>query len=59
MENKSICAEAQMLIRRGVDKVFNAFIDPKETANFWLQKGVVISNWAKRLLGHGKCIIFL
>ena len=39
MENKSKCAEAQMLIRKNVKEVFNAFIDPKETTNFWFTQG--------------------
>jgi uncharacterized protein YndB with AHSA1/START domain len=33
------CAEAQMLIRKPVDEVFEAFIDPAITKNFWFTKG--------------------
>jgi uncharacterized protein YndB with AHSA1/START domain len=33
------CAEAQMLIRKPVAKVFEAFIDPAITKNFWFTKG--------------------
>jgi uncharacterized protein YndB with AHSA1/START domain len=33
------CAEAQMLIRKPVDKVFEALIDPAITKNFWFTKG--------------------
>src|SRR5687768_13446121 len=33
------CAEAQMLIRKPIDKVFEAFIDPAITKNFWFTKG--------------------
>lgn len=39
MENKnSHYAEAQMLIRKPVAKVFEAFIDPAITRNFWFTK---------------------
>jgi len=37
-ENKSRCAEAQMLIRKPAAEVFNAFIDPEVTKNFWFTK---------------------
>lgn len=33
------CAEAQMMIRQPVEKVFEAFIDPAITENFWFTKG--------------------
>ena len=33
------CAEAQMLIRKPVAEVFEAFIDPAITKNFWFTKG--------------------
>ena len=40
MTNKKIkCAEAQMKIRKPVSEVFNAFIDPELTKNFWFTKG--------------------
>ena len=39
MNNKSTCAEAQMLIRKSATEVFNAFIDPSKTKNFWFTKG--------------------
>jgi len=39
MDNKSKCSEAQMLIRKNVKDVFNAFIDPAQTKNFWFTKG--------------------
>ncbi|PTQ95707.1 uncharacterized protein YndB with AHSA1/START domain [Mucilaginibacter yixingensis] len=35
---KSKSAEAQMLIRRPVAEVFNAFVDPEETTKFWFTK---------------------
>ena len=37
--NKSTCAEAQMLIRKPVEEVFEAFINPSITRNFWFTKG--------------------
>jgi len=39
MDDKSKSAEAQMLIRKSAEEVFNAFIDPDETINFWFTKG--------------------
>jgi uncharacterized protein YndB with AHSA1/START domain len=38
-KEKSDCAEAGMLIRKPVDEVFEAFIDPEITKNFWFTKG--------------------
>lgn len=39
MENKNkIGVEVQMLIRKPVEKVFEAFIDPELTKNFWFTK---------------------
>ena len=32
-------AGAQMMIRRNISEVFNAFIDPSITTNFWFTKG--------------------
>jgi uncharacterized protein YndB with AHSA1/START domain len=40
MTDKNLkCAEAQMLIREPAAKVFEAFIDPEITKNFWFTKG--------------------
>ena len=36
---KSEMVETQMLIRKPIAKVFNAFIDPELTKNFWFTKG--------------------
>jgi uncharacterized protein YndB with AHSA1/START domain len=33
------CSEAQMLIRKPVSEVFQAFIDPQLTKHFWFTKG--------------------
>jgi uncharacterized protein YndB with AHSA1/START domain len=39
MANKNVkCAEAQMLIRKPVEEVFEAFINPVITKNFWFTK---------------------
>lgn len=35
---KSKCVEAQMLIRKPATQVFEAFIDPEITKNFWFTK---------------------
>ncbi len=40
MTNKNVkCAEAQMLIRKPVEDVFEAFMNPAITKNFWFTKG--------------------
>lgn len=36
---KTPCVEAQMLIRKPVAQVFEAFIDPELTKHFWFTKG--------------------
>lgn len=38
MKDKMPCVEVQMLIRKTVSEVFEAFIDPKITSNFWFTK---------------------
>ncbi len=38
-EKRSIYAEAKMLIRKPAKLVFDAFIDPLKTKNFWFTKG--------------------
>ena len=37
--NKAKCAEAQMLIRKPVEDVFEAIMNPAITKNFWFTKG--------------------
>lgn len=40
MANKNAkCAEAQMLIRKPIEEVFEAFMNPAITRNFWFTKG--------------------
>src|SRR6476620_6029463 len=36
--NNTIRVETQMMIRKPVDQVFQAFIDPAITTNFWFTK---------------------
>ena len=36
---KAKCAEAKMLIRKPVEEVFEAFMNPAITKNFWFTKG--------------------
>jgi uncharacterized protein YndB with AHSA1/START domain len=38
-DNNLKCSEAQMLIRKPVSEVFQAFIDPELTKYFWFTKG--------------------
>lgn len=42
-------AEAQIRVRKAPGEVFNAFIDPEVTKNFWFTKGSGIMEVAKRL----------
>jgi uncharacterized protein YndB with AHSA1/START domain len=50
MADKNIhCAEAQMSIRQPVEKVFEAFIDPAITQNFWFTKGTGKLELGKKL----------
>ncbi len=37
--NKTYCVETQMQIRKPAEQVFNAFIDPNLTKEFWFTKG--------------------
>jgi uncharacterized protein YndB with AHSA1/START domain len=39
METEEIVAKAEMLIRCPVAKVFEAFVDPAITSNFWFSRG--------------------
>src|SRR5215510_15503194 len=32
-------AHAEMLIRKPIDQVFDAFVDPRMTTNFWFTRG--------------------
>lgn len=38
MENNTPTVEAQMLIRKPITMVFQAFIDPRITTKFWFTK---------------------
>ena len=51
-------AKSEMLIRRPVADVFEAFIDPAITSRFWFTKAVDDSRQGKRFSGIGKCITF-
>jgi len=46
---KLIIVEAQMLIRKPASEVFNAFIDPSITQNFWFTKGSDILEVGKKV----------
>lgn len=45
-------ASAQMLIRKPVEKVFNAFIDPAVTTNFWFTKSSGKLEMNKEVIWH-------
>ncbi len=56
-EKHTACVETQMLIRKPVNEVFNAFIDPEITTNFWFTKSSgrlevgKIVNWQWEMYG--------
>ena len=58
IESKEAYAEAAMLIRKPIDVVFNAFIDPKHTTQFWFTKssGMLEENksvvWTWEMFNH-------
>jgi uncharacterized protein YndB with AHSA1/START domain len=39
MTDHNVAAQAEMLIRRPVEEVFAAFVDPEQTAKFWFTRG--------------------
>ena len=49
-------AKAEMLIRRPVAEVFEAFVNPVITSKFWFTKGAAVWRRARRLYGIGRCI---
>jgi uncharacterized protein YndB with AHSA1/START domain len=49
---------AEMLIRKPVKEVFNAFVDPEKTKNFWFTKGSDKLEKGKRLPGIGRCMAY-
>ena len=51
-------AKAEMLIRKPVSEVFQAFVDPEITSKFWLQKAQENSNKIIKQNGHGRCTGF-
>jgi len=58
MDKKNIFAEAGMLVRKPIDTVFQAFIDPKITTKFWftkstgkLEQGKTL-NWIWEMYDH-------
>jgi len=50
--NKTKRAEAQMLIRKPVEEVFEAFINPAITKNFWFTKGSDLLEVGKKVTWH-------
>jgi Uncharacterized conserved protein len=52
INNKTKCAEAQMLIRKPVEEVFEAFINPAITKNFWFTKGSDRLEVGKKVTWH-------
>jgi uncharacterized protein YndB with AHSA1/START domain len=47
--DQSKCVEAQMLIRKPVEEVFRAFIDPAITKNFWFSRSSGVLEPGKHL----------
>jgi uncharacterized protein YndB with AHSA1/START domain len=49
------CAKAEMLIRRPVSEVFEAFVDPAITSKFWFTRGSGRLEAGRRSPGTGRC----
>src|SRR5436190_16590865 len=49
---KTKCAEAQMLVRKPVEEVFEAFMNPAITKNFWFTKGSGRLEVGKKITWH-------
>ncbi|MCF3996648.1 SRPBCC domain-containing protein, partial [Pseudomonas aeruginosa] len=47
-----VVAKAEMLIRRPIAEVFEAFVDPAITARFWFSRGDARLEAGKRLRWH-------
>lgn len=50
--------ECQMMIRKPVSEVFQAFIDPSITTKFGLPSRVAGLKLARPSFGNGKCIMY-
>ena len=50
-------AKAEMLIRRPVAEVFEAFVDPAITSKFWFSKAAAGCRPVTKSPGIGKCTI--
>lgn len=50
-------AKAEMLIRKPVAEVFEAFVNPAITSKFWFTKEAGGYKRANRSAGIGKCIV--
>ena len=55
MSDERIVAKAEMLIRKPVTHVFEAFVDPMITSKFWFSRGSAKLEVGKRCAGTGKC----
>ncbi|CEJ69228.1 hypothetical protein BN1195_01525 [Chryseobacterium oranimense G311] len=53
--SSDIYVQAQMLIRKPVEDVFEAFINPEITTKFWFTKSTGKLEEGKTLPGNGKC----
>lgn len=54
--SSTIYVEAQMLIRKPVEDVFEAFINPEVTTNFWFTKSTGKLEEGKTVTWNGKCM---
>lgn len=53
-----VVAKAEMLIRRPIAEVFEAFVDPAITARFWFSRGDAASKPGNGCAGTGTCTGF-
>jgi len=54
MENKQV-AKAETLIRKGIDGVFDAFVNPEITTKIWFTKSSGRLESGKEVEWFGKC----
>lgn len=50
--------ECQMMIRKPISEVFQAFVDPTITTKFWFTSPVEFLKRRRVLHGNGKCMVF-
>ena len=58
MKEQAIVAKTEMLIRKPIADVFEAFTNPAVTSKFWFSAAAIGLKPAKRYAGIGRCTTF-